>query len=74
MTVELDYDYLKSTVESFVPYFNKLEVDNKSMMMQLKSKTMSAKLGDKSAVKNRRLEIKLTDAKKENERKVFHLD
>ena len=42
--------------------------------MQLKSKTVSAKLGDKQAVKNRRLEIKLADANKHSDKKIFHLD
>ena len=44
------------------------------MVVQLRSKTVSAKLGDKQAVKNRKLEKQIADAKKEFEQKIYHLD
>ena len=74
MTVEMDYDYLKSTVENFVPYFSNLEAENQTMAIQLRSKTVSAKIGERERVRSRKLEQKLTDTKKDTEKKIFHLE
>jgi len=58
--LEADLDYLRSTVEENLPFFNKLEEENKTLRSQLltKSQTVSIKNTEKLQTKIRTLEKK----------------
>ena len=72
--VEMDHDYLKTTVEQFVPYFANLEKENAQLKIQLRSKETSAKLGDQCKNKNRKLELKIKEMEKVSSKTVSQVE
>ena len=70
----MDHDYLKSTIEQFVPYFSNLEKENTQLKVQLKSKETSAKLGDQCKTKNRKLEQKIKEMEKTSQKAVSQIE
>lgn len=45
--LESDLDYLRTTIEKNLPFFNKLEQENKKLLMQINNKSSKEKTIDK---------------------------
>ena len=63
--LESDLDYLRTTIEKNLPFFNELEQDNRKLKIQVSNKTNKEKLIDKLQTKIRVLEKKLNGAQTE---------
>ena len=45
--LESDLDYLRTTIEKNLPFFNQLEQENKRLLLQVNNKTSKEKMIDK---------------------------
>ena len=57
--LESDLDYLRTTIEKNLPFFNQLEQENKRLLLQVNNKSSKEKMIDKLQTKVRVLERKI---------------
>ena len=66
-------DYLRTTIEKNLPFFNQLEQDNKKLLLQVSNKSSKEKLIDKLQSKIRTLEKRLEGSSTEFDKSTTKL-
>ena len=72
--LESDLDYLRTTIEKNLPFFNKLEQENKKLQLQVCNRTNREKFTDKLQAKIRGLEKKSNNQQAEFDKSKFKVE
>lgn len=71
--LESDLDYLRTTIEKNLPFFNQLEQENKRLQIEVNRKSTKEKQTDKLQSKINKMESKIQGLKKGNEKTTSKL-